>query len=111
MNVQASVSAQQHIKKCLTKRGGGLGLRISVKESGCSGLRYVFDFVDNFEATDKIFPIEGEDGMSIAIAKEAYPYVKGSVLDYRKEGLNSKLVIENPNQTGSCGCGESFTVS
>lgn len=84
-------------------------LRLSVKKTGCSGLSYVLDYVDAPAPTDIIIPLI--EPYSICIDKASYPYLKGMEMDYVKQGLNTKFVFTNPNQTGQCGCGESFTVS
>jgi iron-sulfur cluster assembly protein len=84
-------------------------LRLSVKKTGCSGLSYVIDYVNEPEETDVIVPIATTPYL-ICIEKKSYPYLKGIEMDYVKQGLNQKFVFNNPNQTGQCGCGESFTV-
>ena len=85
-----------------------LCLRLSVKKTGCSGLAYVMDYVDAPLPNDIVQRIA--EPYSICIDKLSYPYLKGLVMDYVKQGLNRKFVFNNPNQTGQCGCGESFTV-
>lgn len=106
--ITVTAAAAAYIHKCLAKRGGGLGLRLHIEEAGCSGYKYEIDYVDAATATDKVFPID--DSIAVYVEKQIFPYVMGTIIDYRKEGLNSKLIFENPNQTGGCGCGESFTV-
>ena len=83
-------------------------LRLSVKKTGCSGLSYVMDYVDNAVDGDIIQCIE--TNLVLCIDKLSYPYLQGMSIDYLKQGLNYKFVYQNPNQTGECGCGESFTV-
>ena len=100
--------ARNHVANYLMKRGKGLGLRLSVSTTGCSGLSYVVDYVDEVNESDLCFDFD--NNYKIYIAKEAYPYLKGVEIDYVKQGLNHKFVFKNPNQTGECGCGESFTV-
>jgi iron-sulfur cluster assembly protein len=100
-------AARVHIKNQLAKRGFGVGIRLSVNKTGCSGLSYVVDFVDNKNEEDKSFNVEGID---VFIEKKSYPFLKGISMDYIKQGINHKFVFSNPNQTGECGCGESFTV-
>lgn len=97
-----------HIEKHLAKNPESRGLRLSVKKTGCSGLAYVIDYISAPEADDLLFP--QANGLLICIAKSSFPYLQGLHVDYQKQGLNSKLVFKNPNQTGECGCGESFTI-
>jgi iron-sulfur cluster assembly accessory protein len=101
-------AANLHIEKCLAKYPENTSVRLSVKKTGCSGMAYVVDFVPAPEADDFLFP--QASGLMLCIAKSSYPYLKGLQMDYQKQGLNSKFVFKNPNQTGECGCGESFTI-
>lgn len=103
-----STAAQEHILAYLKKQNECRAVRLSVKKTGCSGLSYVIDYVQSPEVQD----IEERivDDYWIYIDKKSYPYLKGIRIDYVKQGLNQKLVFNNPNQTGQCGCGESFTV-
>ena len=84
------------------------GLRLSVKKTGCSGLSYVLDDVTEPMVDDIV--VDVENAFFISVDKKSYPFLKGVQLDYVKQGLIHKLVFNNPNQTGQCGCGESFTV-
>jgi len=103
-----SEAAKKHILTYLDKETDSSGVRFSVKKTGCSGLSYVVDYVQTASETDIILPFT--DDYQIYIDKSSYPYLKGMAIDYIKQGLNQKLIFENPNQTGQCGCGESFTV-
>jgi iron-sulfur cluster assembly protein len=103
-----SQTATQHILAYLAKQNDSKGIRLSVKKTGCSGLSYVVDYVGAPVADDIVLPLDGDH--LICIDKKSYPYLKGMYVDYVKQGLNSKFVFNNPNQTGQCGCGESFTV-
>ena len=96
-----------HTKRWLEKTGGK-GLRLSTKETGCSGLEYVIDIVHEINADDLHSTID--TGVTVYVDKGAFSFLKGSKLDYVKEGINFKFIFENPNATGVCGCGESFTV-
>jgi iron-sulfur cluster assembly protein len=100
-------SAERHILTYLVQNHKK-GVRFSVKKTGCSGLSYVVDYVDEPTPNDQLFPLCTET--IICIDKLSYPYLKGMKVDYVKQGLNHKFVFQNPNQTGQCGCGESFTV-
>lgn len=106
--VTLSENARRHVLNYLSKRDRGLGLRLSVSKTGCSGLAYVVDYVDEVDSSDLCFDFE--ENYTIYIDKKSYPYLKGLKIDYVKQGLNNKFVFSNPNQTGACGCGESFTV-
>lgn len=101
-------SAIKHVKAQLVKRGTGLGLRLGVKHTGCSGYAYVVDYVDEAHTDDHIYSIS--DGLAVYVAPESLPYVKGTRLDYITQGLNSGFEFHNPNVKDTCGCGESFSV-
>lgn len=105
--VSLTESAAKHIKEQLASRGRGIGVRLSVAKTGCSGYSYVFDYVDEVCESDKTFEVSE---LNVFIDRKSYPYLKGIAIDYLKQGLNHKFVFTNPNQTGECGCGESFTI-
>ncbi|MBM4207001.1 MAG: iron-sulfur cluster assembly accessory protein [Gammaproteobacteria bacterium] len=106
--VSFTESAARQIKKQLDKRGKGIGLKIGVKKSGCSGYAYTLDYSDAVTEDEKIF----EDfGVKVIVHKDDLPLLAGIQLDYRREGINEAFKFNNPNVTGSCGCGESFSVS
>lgn len=100
-------TAAQQIRHVLDERGQGLGLRVSVKPSGCSGYSYVLDFAD--EVNDDEVRFE-EHGANVYVAPDALKMLDGSEVDYVSEGLNRFFKFNNPNVTDECGCGESFTV-
>lgn len=102
-------AAKQHIVSYLLKNTSSRGVRFSLKKSGCSGLSYVIDYIEEPLVDDLIFPILDNDYL-VCVDKRSYPNLKGIEIDYVKQGLNYKFVFNNPNQTGACGCGESFTV-
>lgn len=106
--ITVTESALAHIKKMLTKRGSGIGLRLSIKDSGCSGKSYVVSLIDSTDEKDHVYSI----GDNIVVCVDAYSYVfvSGTTIDYERTGLNGKLVFHNPHQKSSCGCGESFNV-
>lgn len=108
VGVTLSEHAVQHFLAYLKKQTTHQGIRFSVKKTGCSGLSYVVDYVE--VAHDDDIVQSWVDGYSIYIDRKSYPYLKGMTVDYVKQGLNQKLTFNNPNQTGQCGCGESFTV-
>ncbi len=107
MSVSVTESAAQQIQRQLTKRGSGLGLRLGVKKSGCSGYAYVLDYVDAPESNDQIFDLSG---VKIVVKGDDLPLLDGIEIDYRKDGLNAAFKFNNPNVKGMCGCGESFAV-
>jgi len=107
MSITLTENAARHISRHLEKRGGGVGLRLGVRATGCSGLAYSFDYVDEPAGDDTVF----EDfGVKVFVDPKSLPYLQGTQLDYGRDGLNEGFRFSNPNQKASCGCGESFTV-
>jgi len=102
-------TARGHVLSYLSKKHGMRGIRFSVKKTGCSGLSYVIDYIEKSEKDDLVMKLANE--YIIAVDNKSYPYLKGCQVDYVKQGLNHQFVFSNPNQTGQCGCGESFTVT
>ncbi|MFO8045420.1 MAG: iron-sulfur cluster assembly accessory protein [Halomonas sp.] len=102
-----TTAAADQIRRVLDERGEGLGLRVSVKPSGCSGYSYVLDFADAAADNDVCFK---EHGVQVFVAPEALAMLDGSEVDYVNEGLNRFFRFNNPNVKDQCGCGESFTV-
>ncbi|KTC85690.1 MULTISPECIES: HesB/IscA family protein [Legionella] len=107
-SVTLSETAIHHVIAYLDKQTDSKGIRLSVKKTGCSGLSYVVDYVTTAQANDIVQELP--NNYQLYIDKASYPYLKGMNIDYVKQGLNHKFVFNNPNQTGACGCGESFTV-
>ena len=107
MAITLSERAAQHIRSYLAKRGKGLGVRLGVKTSGCSGMAYKLEFVDAAEPTDQVFESEG---VKVVVDAKSLPYLEGTELDYTREGLNEGFRFNNPNVKNQCGCGESFHV-
>ncbi len=105
--VTMTASAIAYVKKQIEKHQA-IGLRVGTKKAGCSGFKYVVDYVFSKNADDHIFQIEPE--LAVYIDTESLPALQGIQLDYVREGLNGSLKFINPNETGSCGCGESFSV-
>lgn len=106
--VELTDAALSHVKSYLEKQNDCQGIRFSVKKTGCSGLSYVIDYVNRPEEDDIVQDLIGD--YILCIDKKSYPFLKGMQVDYVMEGLNHKFKFNNPNQTGQCGCGESFTV-
>jgi iron-sulfur cluster assembly protein len=101
--------AADKIRQQLEKRGHGLGIRIGVKTTGCSGLAYVLEFVDAAPVTRDQFVYE-DHGVKVWVDGRSMPYVNGVTMDWQKQGLNEGFEFINPNESGRCGCGESFRV-
>lgn len=107
MAITLTESAADHVKKYLENRGKGIGIRVGVRTSGCSGLAYVLEFVDESNGEDEIF---SSFGVNVIVDPKSVVYLDGTEMDYVKEGLNEGFEFNNPNKNGECGCGESFTV-
>jgi len=107
MAVTVTQPAAQHIQKQMSSRGKGIGIRLGVKTSGCSGMAYVLEFVDSTNEDDEVFQ---QHGVQIIVDKKSLSYLDGTQLDFKKEGLNEGFEFTNPNVAGECGCGESFSV-
>jgi iron-sulfur cluster assembly protein len=101
-------SAVRHIQHTLQKRGAGIGIRLSTKKAGCNGYKYHIDVIEQAQADDHVFDVA--PGIQVIVSLHDFPLLKGTQLDYVREGLNAHFVYHNPNQSGSCGCGESFSV-
>lgn len=99
--------AATHVRDFLHNRGKGEGIKVGVKTSGCSGLAYVLEFVDQPDPVDQVFD---SFGVKVFVDPKSIVYLEGMEMDYVKNGLNEGFEFQNPNQKGECGCGESFTV-
>jgi len=107
MAVTLTDAAAQHVNHYLAKRGKGIGLRLGVRTTGCSGLAYKLEFADAPNPEDKHFESQG---IQLFIDPKSMPYIDGTELDFGKEGLNEGFKFRNPNVKSECGCGESFNV-
>lgn len=107
MSVSLTPAAARHVEKSLRKRGSGIGLRLAVKTSGCSGFAYALEFVDMVNAEDQCFETHG---MKVIVDSRSLAMLAGTELDFVREGLNEGFKFNNPNAKASCGCGESFAV-
>jgi iron-sulfur cluster assembly protein len=107
MAITLTEPAADRVRSYLSNRGNGLGVRLGVKTSGCSGMAYVLEFVDQIETEDVVFE---DHGVKVVIDPKSLAYLDGTELDYGKEGLNEGFKFNNPNVKNECGCGESFTV-
>ncbi len=99
--------AAKHVHDFLLNRGKGEGIKVGIKTSGCSGLAYVLEFVDQPDPVDEVFD---SFGVKVFVDPKSLVYIEGLEMDYVKNGLNEGFEFQNPNQKGECGCGESFTV-
>ncbi|MGI0153013.1 iron-sulfur cluster assembly protein IscA [Pseudidiomarina sp. PP-1MA] len=107
MAISMSEAAAQRARAFLEQRGKGVGIRLGVKTTGCSGLAYVMEFVDSIEDSDTVIE---DKGVNIIIDGKSLVYLDGTEIDFVKEGLNEGFEFRNPNAKGECGCGESFNV-
>lgn len=107
MAITLTVTAAKRVEKFLSNRGKGLGLRLGVKTTGCSGMAYTLEFVDELQPEDLMFE---SHGVQVIVDPKSFAYIDGTELDFTKEGLNEGFKFNNPNVKGECGCGESFTV-
>ncbi|MCW9698654.1 MULTISPECIES: iron-sulfur cluster assembly protein IscA [unclassified Avibacterium] len=107
MSVTLTESAANRVKTFLANRGKGIGLRLGIKTSGCSGLAYVLEFVDSLNEDDQVFE---DHGVKVIVDTKSLVYLNGTQLDFVKEGLNEGFKFTNPNVKDECGCGESFNV-
>ncbi|WIM06464.1 MAG: iron-sulfur cluster assembly protein IscA [Candidatus Nitricoxidivorans perseverans] len=107
MAITLTEGAAKHVSNFLAKRGKGIGIRLGVKTSGCSGMAYKLEFADAAEAEDVVFESRG---LKVVVDPRSLPYIDGTELDYTKEGLSEGFKFNNPNVKDQCGCGESFNV-
>jgi iron-sulfur cluster assembly protein len=107
MAVTLTDRAADHVQRYIEKRGKGVGLRLGVKTTGCSGLAYKLEFADEIKAEDTQFET---NGVRVLIDPKSLAYLDGTELDFVREGLNEGFKFNNPNEKDRCGCGESFNV-
>ena len=107
MAISMTEAAANHVRRSLEGRGKGEGIRLGVRTTGCSGLAYVLEFVDEVAAEDLVFEIFG---VKVFVDPKSLTYLDGTELDFTREGLNEGFKFNNPNVRGECGCGESFNV-
>ena len=107
MSITITENAADRVKTFLDNRGSGVGLRVGVKTTGCSGMAYIIEFADNIDKDDTVFE---EKGVKIIVDPKCLLYLDGTELDFTKEGLNEGFKFTNPNEKARCGCGESFSV-
>ena len=107
MTVSLTESAADRVRSFLESRGRGVGLRLGVKKTGCSGFAYVVNYADEVGAADVVFE---DRGVRVIVDAESLRYVDGTEIDFVRQGLNEAFKFRNPNVRGECGCGESFNV-
>lgn len=107
MTISITENAAKHVADQLDTRGHGLGIRVGVKTTGCSGMAYVLEFVDKLEVGDQVFE---DQGVKIIVDPKSLVYIDGTQMDFVKQGVNEGFEFTNPNAKGECGCGESFSI-
>lgn len=107
MAIQLTDVAASRVQSFLDNRGKGIGLRLGVKTTGCSGMAYVLEFVDEVQSDDEVFESKG---VKVIIDPKSLLFLDGTEVDFGKDGLNEGFKFSNPNAKDECGCGESFTV-
>ena len=107
MAIQLTQVAAERVQGFLDDRGKGIGLRLGVKTTGCSGLAYVIEFVDELQTGDSVFESRG---IKVVVDPKSLVFLDGSEVDFTREGLNEGFQFNNPNAKDECGCGESFTI-
>jgi iron-sulfur cluster assembly protein len=107
--IQLTNTAADKIKQNLDKRGSGIGIRVGVKTTGCSGLAYVLEYLDQVPTTRDWFKFE-HDGATVWVTGKDLVYLDGLTIDYTRQGLNEGFDFKNPQEAARCGCGESFTI-
>lgn len=107
MAVTLTENAAKHVAQQLASRGKGFGIRVGVTTTGCSGMAYVLEFVDELSANDQVFE---NHGVKVVVDPKSLVYIDGTEMDFVKAGVNEGFEFHNPNVKGECGCGESFSV-
>ena len=107
MAVTLTEAAARHVTRYLGKRGKGVGVRLGMKTTGCSGLAYKLEYVDEFTPEDVVFE---DHGVKVLVDPKSLAYIDGTQLDFVREGLNEGFKFINPNERDRCGCGESFRI-
>ena len=107
MSISISEAAVRHVTRYITKRGKGVGVRLGVKTTGCSGLAYKLEYADEIAPEDVVFE---DNGVTVLVDPKSLAYIDGTQLDFVREGLNEGFRFVNPNERDRCGCGESFRI-
>jgi len=107
MAITLTESAADRVRNYLQQRGSGVGLRLGIKKTGCSGFAYVINYAEEIQPDDVVFE---DGGVTVVVDPDALEYIDGTQVDFIKEGLNEAFKFRNPNASSECGCGESFSV-
>jgi iron-sulfur cluster assembly protein len=107
MPISLTPAAADRVQKYLSARGHGLGLKLGVRKTGCSGFAYVIDYADQQAPRDLVFE---DHGVKVFVDPDSLPLIDGTTVDFVKQGLNEAFRFRNPNIKGECGCGESFSI-
>jgi len=107
MAISLTESAAERVRGYLERRGHGVGLRIGIKKTGCSGYAYVIDYAESIDPQDVVFD---ERGVKVVVDNDSLEVIDGTTVDFVKEGINEAFKFRNPNVKGECGCGESFSI-
>ena len=107
MSITLTPAAASHVQRSLVRRGKGLGVRLGIKTTGCSGLAYKIEYVDEVSPEDQVIDVHG---VKVVIDPKSLAYLDGTELDDVRQGLNEGFRFTNPNERDRCGCGESFRV-
>lgn len=107
MSIQLTLAAIERMQKFMANTPDAVGVRLGIKRTGCSGYSYTVDLAQSVAENDHVFD---QDGVRVLVADDTLAFVEGTEIDYRRQGINAAFVFRNPNATGACGCGESFTV-
>lgn len=107
MSITITSAAQARMRHFLEAAPAAAGVRFGVKRTGCSGFAYVVDLAEALGDGDRLLEV---DGLPLIVNDKSLAMVEGTVIDFQRQGLNASFVFHNPNATGECGCGESFTV-
>src|SRR5450432_1270982 len=108
MNIQLTAAARQRMQSFLASQPDAAGVRFGVRKTGCSGYAYTVDIAERIDGNDRVIE---QDGITLVIDAKSLPFIDGTEIDFARRGLNAAFVFRNPNVTGECGCGESFTIN
>jgi iron-sulfur cluster assembly protein len=107
MAITLTEAAAGRVKRYIQQRGQGIGLRLGIRKTGCSGFAYMIDYADQVEPDDAVFE---DKGVTVVINPDSLAYLDGLVVDFTREGFSESFKFNNPNEKDRCGCGESFNV-
>ena len=107
MAISLTPAAADRVRNFLHARGQGIGLRLAVRKTGCSGFAYVINYADDVQPADVVFE---DQGVKVFVDRDSLSLIDGTEVDFVKQGLNEAFKFRNPNVKGECGCGESFSV-